>query len=478
MEFDLTALLYKKEDENLEYKESFNDDDIASSIAAFSTGKGGFILIGVEDNGTPKGYRCNPQEISAKLYNLAKNMNGCRANIEIEYNDYENGNYIVIVKVLEGEKKPYGWKGIYYNRIDSSDEKLSPEQIAEILFKSKNISFDCLTAELFNRKSGICDIDNNKVGNYIKKVKQGKRNKTLEFNDIASFLKNYNLIKNNFVNNASILLFGKNPQSFFRSSIIQLLIYSGDEIAESNLKKRYTFDGDLIKQISETFRLIKINTENKIIMDGLKRIEISQYPTPALREALINAIAHRDYSNQDSNITIRLFDNKLEIINPGGLMDGVNLEDLKKGGHHSVRRNPIICGLLDNLGFMEQSGNGIKSMINAMKSSGLKEPIIEANKDFFKILFFGQNLYQTENQSLLGVYKDYTPVFTDLEKIGFNKIKEEIPDNFKIQDYMNHTGIKTRITAKKHLDKFVEMEILKYNKVGKFLLYSKSAVIK
>jgi len=479
MQLDVNTLLNKNEDECLEYKEGFNDDDVASTIASFSTNNGGYILLGVKDDGTPKGYRCNPKELDSKLYNLAKNMNGGRAIIEIGYENYNTDSFIVVIRVLEGEKKPYGWKGIYYNRIGSSDEKLSPEQITEILLKSKNLHYDCLTSELFHRKGCINDIDENKVMNYIQKAKTSIRNKNIDFKEITPFLKNFSLIdKNNYVNNASILIFGRNPQSFFKSSIIQLLIYSGDEITELNLKKRNTFDGDLIKQVNEVFKLIKLNTENKIIMEGLKRIEISQYPSPAIREALINALVHRDYSISDSNITIRLFDNRLEIINPGGLMKGVNLEELKKGGHHSVRRNPTICSLFDNLGYMEQCGNGIKSMISAMKNSGLQEPKIEANNDFFKIEFFGQNLNLTENKNLIGVFTDYTKLLTEIEKNGFLKIKENINDSFTINDYMQQTGIKSRITAKKHLTKFVDMEILKCNKVGKLLLYSKSAIIK
>ena len=477
MKLDISELLNKKEDEFLEYKAGFDTEDVASTVASFSTNKGGYILIGVKDDGTPIGYSCSKKDIDAKLYNIAKNMTGGTALINIDYEDYQKGSFIVVIKVFEGDKKPYGWKGVYYNRIGSSDEKLTPEQITDLTLKSKNLHFDNLTAELFHRKGNINDIDEQKIIDYVSNVRKGKRNKQIDFNGKKPFLQNFNLIIDNYIKNAAVLLFGKNTQEFFPSSKINFLIYSGEEIDNQNLKRRIIFDGDLITQINDVFNLIKLNTENRIVMEGLKRIEISQYPLEAIREALINAVVHRDYSISNADIIIRLFDNKLEIINPGGLIEGVNLQQLIKGGHHSVKRNPTICFLLDNLGYMEQSGNGIKSMINSMKHVGLLEPTISADKDSFKIEFYGQNITKPGSKPLIGLSTDFTPFLTDSEKGGLSAIKN-LSDEFVMSEYMQKTGIKNRITAKKHLTNFENMGLLKTAKKGKFLVYRKIASLK
>ena len=189
MKLEIGTLLNKKEDEYLEYKEGFDTEDIASTIASFSTNKGGYILIGVKDDGSPLGYKCSKKEIDAKIYDISKNMSGGRALIDIDYCCHDSDSFIVIIKVSEGDKKPYGWKGVYYNRIGSSDEKLSNEQITEITLKAKNLHFDNLISELFHRKGNINDIDENKIRSYIEDVNKSKRNKKLYFTNIKKFYK-------------------------------------------------------------------------------------------------------------------------------------------------------------------------------------------------------------------------------------------------------------------------------------------------
>src|SRR3989344_2790877 len=117
MKLDVSTLLNTKEDEHLEYKEGFDTKDIASTVATFSTNKGGYILIGVKDDGSPVGYKCSKSEMEAKIYDIAKNTNGSRALINIDYEPHGQDSFIIIIKVSEGDKKPYGWNGVYYNRI-------------------------------------------------------------------------------------------------------------------------------------------------------------------------------------------------------------------------------------------------------------------------------------------------------------------------------------------------------------------------
>ena len=269
-------------------------------------------------------------------------------------------------------------------------------------------------------------------------------------------------------------MFGKDTQEFFPSSKINFLIYSWNEPDEIKLKQRIVINGDLIKEIDRAFELIRINTENIIVMEGLKRTEMSQYPLDAIREALINAVAHRDYSIHNSDIVIRLFDNKLEIINPGGLLEGVDMEQLLKGEHHSIRRNPTISFLFDNLGFMEQSGNGIRVIINAMKKFGLNVPNISADKSYFKIEFYGQKI-NIPNEKVLSFSTDLTKLLSTKEKFGISIIKEKLSDEFLLKDYMVGVGTKSRITARNHLKKFESMGILKSNKVNKSLVFKKIA---
>src|SRR3989344_2299154 len=477
MEIDLNDLFYKQENQQLEYKEALDNDNLASSIAAMATANGGYILLGVRDDGCPVGVRITTEdEMRRKIYDLAKNLTGSRPSIEIDFKEHDKDKKIVIIKVHEGSMKPYGSKGAFYKRVGSSNEKLGSDEITQIRLQAKNITFDALSANLSGRIVNISDIDESKIKDYILRINSGKRQKQTEFRDLSQTLKNLDLLNNDReIKSAGVLFFGKNPQSSFPNSKINFLIYRGDSISDIALKFRKVLQGSIVNQIIETFELIKANTENKIVMQGLRRMEINQYPLNAIREAIINAIAHRDYSTLESDIVIRLFDNRLEIINPGGLMRGVKLEELKKGGHYSVRRNPIICRLLDNLGFMEQSGQGIKNMIIAMKNFGLQEPFIEATEDFFRLEFKGQQVSRPDPTKPLIVASsvDLTPVLTKIERKGLSSIQTMPDSSITITQYMVVAKVKSRITAQNHLNKFVTFGLLKKQKVGKEWVFIK-----
>lgn len=479
MKLDIATLYYKKEDSQLEYKEGLNKEDVASTMAAFATSKGGYILVGVKNDGSPVGFKVSSEEdVKALLYNLSKNANGGRVSIEVHFYPYEEEKKILLIRVNEGHNKPYGYGGVYYERVDSSDEKLTAEGIARIHLQSLNLTFDALPAKICERTANISDIDESKLREYVSDVNKSKRSKTIEFNGTSNILRNFDLLRDTReVKNAAILFFGKNIQEVFPGVKINFLTYGGDTINASTLKFRKLLEGSILSQIEDAFELIRANTENKIIFQGLKRIEINQYPLTAIREAIINAVAHRDYSITDSDVTIRLFENRLEIVNPGGLIGGINLEELKLGGHPSVRRNPIICLLLDNLGFMEQSGQGIKNMISAMKNVGLEEPAITTQDYFFRIEFKGQQVNRwSEDQRypLVGKAMNLEPLLSGKQREGLAYIQSMPESSITITKYMRAINIKSRITAKSHLDHFEEFGLIKQKKIGRELLYHKS----
>ena len=476
MEIDICNFYYKPENQNLEFKESFEKDTIAESMAAFATSTGGYILIGVKNDGSPKGVNVDSiDSIRNKIYDISKNLTGGRVFVEVDFKDYSEFEKIIVLRVHEGDHKPYGWKGAFYKRVDASDEKLDPDEITKLRLSARQLTLDSLSGRIFDRVANISDIDGNKLEDYRIRMTSGKRNKIINNDSIQNILQNLDLInKSREIKNAGLLFFGKDPQKAFPQSRINFLIYSGEDIDSSELKSRKVIEGSALSQIEEAIDLIRANTENRIIMEGLSRIEINQYPLPAIREAIINAIAHRNYAVVESDITIKLFLNRLEIYNPGGLMEGVKLDELKKGGHPSVRRNPIICKLLDNIGLMEQSGQGIKNMIVSMKKFGLNEPLISADKDFFRIEFGGQKVRSSsEGVSIFGRSTNLKLFLNENEQKGLKYIKEFSLRGITISQYMKATGIKSRITAKKHLDKFEYQGLLRSKIIGKERIYNK-----
>ena len=482
MDIDINSMFYKQEGKFLEYKQSYEAEDLASTAAAFATASGGDILIGVNNQGMPVGFQIDSEDkFRNAVYSHLKNITGGRVMMEIDFFPHDKDKKIILIHIHEGYTKPYGWKGVFYKRVDSSDEKLDADEVMKLRLESNNMTFDALPGKIRNRQTNPSDINEIVLKSYLEKISQNRRQRVISFTDAQSCLKNLDLINEQaFVKNAAILFLGKSPQSVFPSAKINFLGYSGNVITDSDLKFRKILDGNLIDQIDQVYSLIVANTENKIVMEGLKRIELNQYPSNALREAIINAIAHRDYLDNSSDILVRLFDNRLEIINPGGLMKGVKVEELKRGGHHSVKRNPIICRLLDHLGYMEQSGQGIQNMIESMKKFGLQEPNITVNDSSFKIEFIGQKI-SPENQSekVLGASStNLEPFLTDKEKEFINQIQSEKNKSITISEYLKFTRIKSRITAKKHLDKFVSFGLFKVKNrgSGKEIIYLRQTI--
>ena len=474
MQLDIQSLYFKKENCELEYKEGFSKNDVASTIAAMSTTKGGIILIGVKNDGTPIGIP-TPANFKSELYDIARNTDGDRTSIEVEVIPHGDGKYIVVVKVFEGYKKPYGWRGIYYERVDDADEKLSPRRIAEIQLKYMNLTFDGIEGRIFGRDANIGDVDDNRLKDYAKGVSEGKRKRSIDFVNVKQTLQNLNLMSTdgNRVKNAALLMFGKDIQKSFPQAKINFLMYSNDEIKETDLILKKSIEGSLLEQFNKVTELISAYTENRVIMEGFRRTEINQYPSSAIREALVNALAHRDYTITESDILFRLFRNRLEIINPGGLLEGVKLDTLMRGGYPSYRRNPIVCRLFDDIGLMEESGQGIKNMIAAMKQIGLNSPRITIEDNNFKIEFEGQHISSVyRDKPLIGESKDISPMLTEKQRQGLGHINT-LQEPITIALYMKAVGIKSRITAKSHLSEFVKLGILKEHKIGRELSYIK-----
>ena len=472
MQPDIAHLLHKKENETLEYKESFDKEEIGEAIASFSTAMGGTILVGVRKDGIPIGLEINEDEIRRKLFDIRGTIQDSYPNIKIDFVAHTPTKKIIVIHVSEGAKKPYGWKGIYYRRDFSTNKRLNPTEITRLNLMSRNLTFDILKAQIYGRDANLGDLDENKIKTYIKAYNSSRRNKKMSFTNINEFLCNTSLLLNEGIKNSAILLFGKNPQDAFPNSRINFLMYDGEVEDATKLKAKRLIQGDLISQINEVLGLIKAYTENRVFMEGFRRIEVNQYPLEAIREAIINAIGHRDYSVFDSYINIRLFNNRLEITNPGKLMEGITLERIRPGGL-SKRRNISICLTLDNIGFMEESGQGIRNIILALKKAGLREPLLKEDGEYFKVEFYTQSNNSEKDLGVIGTTTDLSTQLTQLQKEGLNKIQELELDTLTIKDYMSLISTNSRITAKTHLERFRELGLLRPRKEGKFLVYKK-----
>ncbi|HDP70174.1 MAG TPA: DUF4062 domain-containing protein [Actinobacteria bacterium] len=210
--------------------------------------------------------------------------------------------------------------------------------------------------------------------------------------------------------NTGLLFFGKNPSKFIPQNEIRIARFRGAMRTEFIDSKEII--GPVYKMLDEVEMFFKRNTRlaNKIV--EFKRVDIPEYPYEAIREAVINAIAHRDYTHRGAPIMFSIFDDRIEVSNPGGLLPGLNIENLE--GHH-VARNKIICDIFHETKDMEKFGTGIGKMKRIMKEHGLPEPEFLEEGDFFVVKFYGPGDKILDLVSSIPEERQ-----TDLQELGLN----------------------------------------------------------
>jgi predicted HTH transcriptional regulator len=210
--------------------------------------------------------------------------------------------------------------------------------------------------------------------------------------------------------NTALLFFTNEPNDYLPQNVIKIARYNGNTRAETIDNK--IISGPIFKMLEDVEVFFKRNTRlaNKIV--DFKRVDIPEYPFDAIREGLINSIAHRDYNQRGAHIMFSIFDNRIEIVNPGGLLPGLKINNLE--GKH-VARNNLICKIFHETKDMESFGTGVKKMKRLMLEHGLNEPEFSEEGNFFVVKFYGPE------DKILDLVSDIPDErMTDLKELGLN----------------------------------------------------------
>ncbi|MEK6679089.1 MAG: ATP-binding protein [Nitrospirota bacterium] len=184
--------------------------------------------------------------------------------------------------------------------------------------------------------------------------------------------------------NACLLFFGKNPTEYIPQNEIRIARFRG--VTRTEFIDSKEIKGPIYKMLDEVELFFKRNTRLASKVVEFKRVDIPEYPYEAIREAVINAIAHRDYTYRWSPIMFSIFDDRIEVSSPGSLLPGLNIRSLE--GHHATR-NKIICDIFHETKDMEKFGTGIGKMKRLLKEHGLSKPEFKEEGDFFVVKFYG-----------------------------------------------------------------------------------------
>jgi len=327
---------------------------------------------------------------------------------------------IAVITIKECPIKPVAIKGKCFRRVKNSNRLMTPQEIADMHYKSLDMSWDLTQAAGYSLK----DIDEKKVFAYRDTANETGRRKIPKDETVLEILKKLEFIKDGVPAWAALLLFGKRPMRYVQ----QAVIHCGRFKNESLVIDDDMVEGTLIDQVDLAMDFIKKNISVKFVMTGEpRRKNVWDYPLDAIREALINAVCHRDYL-VSSNISVRIHDDRLEIWNPGGLAPNVSVEDLFKT-HDSDTRNKGIAKVFFDIEFIEQWGSGIGKMVHLCNDAEVPIPAIKERQKGFQITF-SKDTHTEENLQKLGLNERQIKAVAYVKEKGkiTNKQYQELTD--------------------------------------------------
>jgi len=435
---EIVKLIKKGESKTVEFKETFDNKTIETAVA-FANTRGGHIFIGVSDKGTKKGIQIGKETLIGWTNKISQ---GTQPRIipEVESSEIES-KIIAVIQIKEFPIKPVSTKGRCYRRIGNSNRLMTPQDIAEMHLHSTGTSWDKTPAP----DATMSDIDPEKIKRYIRRSKDAGRRDVGDREEPLEILKKLELVKKGKLTWAALLLFRKDTK-YLRS---QGLVHCGRFKEETIVIDDRMIEGTIVEQIDEAMDFIRKNISVKFVMTGKpQRDEVWDYPLEAIRESVINAVCHRDYT-MPSNTEVRIYDDRLTIWNPGGLPLGITLDDLFKP-HGSVLRNKGIGAVLYDMGLIEQWGSGIGKMLKLCSLAGIPVPHFEEYQSGF-LVEFRKDIYTEEY----------------LRKLGLNDRQIKAVDHIKENKIINLSSYKALIqnvsekTLYRDLQDLVDKNILK-----------------
>jgi len=367
-----------QENQNIEWKEKWKDEYL-KWICGFANANGGKIFIGKNDDGQIIGIN-NSKKLLEDIPNKVRDVLGIM--VEVNLHQTQKGDFIEVI--VEPQPFAVNYKGQYFYRSGSTKQELKGIALDKFLLERKGKTWDSILVP----KVSLDELKNETLEFFKKRAVKSKRiaeSILTEKND--NILKNLKLSENSLIKRAGILLFHPDPENFFTGAFIKIGYFQTD----TELVFQDEVHGNLFEQVEKTIEILFTKYIKAIISyDGIHRIETYEYPKEAIREALLNAIAHKDYA-YGYPIQISVYDDKLMIWNYGKLPENWTVENLIEK-HPSIPYNPDIANTFFRAGYIEAWGRGTIKIINQCKEFNLPIPTFSnKGKDFW--IIFKKDIY-------------------------------------------------------------------------------------
>lgn len=376
------------ESQNIEYKSIWKDEYL-KWICGFANAQGGTIFIGKDDKGKIVGVN-NAKKLLEDLPNKITTILGIVT--EVNLHETPQGDFIEIV--VEPQLNPVSFRGEYHYRSGSTKQELKGTALDNFLLKKQgkhwdgvpipNVSLSDLKRETFDffRRKG---------------VKSNRLNEDVLSDSNELLLNNLKLAEDKYLKRAAILLFHSDPERFVTNAYVKIGYFESD----SDLLFQDEVHGNLFEQVEKTMELLFTKyIKARISYDDIYRIETFEYPKEAVREALLNAIAHKDYTGA-TPIQISVYKDKIMIWNYGELPENWTIDTLQKK-HSSIPHNPDISNAFFRIGYIEAWGRGIRKMNEQCAAALLPKPLYYYESSGFWVVF-RKDLFNEEDLRAQGL---------------------------------------------------------------------------
>ena len=427
-----------QESETVELKEIVVDD-IKKEITAFANGEGGRLYIGVRDDGTVTGLE-SVDNVSLQISNMVRDAIKPDLTMFLHYKTIEiEEKQVLEIEIQRGTERPYyiAKKGLrpegVYVRQGYSSVPANDTAIRRMIKETDGDRFE----EMRSLEQNLTFVETSR--------EFARRN--VEFG--LQQMKTLKLLNNDGIyTNLGLLLSEQCKHT------IKVAVFQGAD--QSVFKDRREFSGSLFKQLNEVYEYIDMHNQTQSTFNKLLRIDTRDYPEDALREALLNLMVHRDYDFQASAL-ISIYDDRIEFVSVGGLVSGIDLEDIMMG--ISVCRNQNLANVFYRLQLIEAYGTGIRKILNAYHDVKQK-PEIQHTQNAFKIILPNRNqsLERKEEYEVL------------------SKTEQQIIELMKQNGKLSRKEIETKLelstsTALRLLKKLTEKNLVVQNREGRKVNY-------
>lgn len=399
------------------------------TVSAFSNSAGGSIFFGVMDDGSISGLSDVKLKIS-KISELIKSRIEPIPSFEIKTKS-QNGKNIIEVKVHQGRSTPYYYHadGVTAAYIRNGDQSIeAPVHILnELILKGTGQTYDTIVTGMPIKDFSF---------SFLRSKYRNRTGFSLKDEDFVSF----GLCKDDFITRAGLLLADEN-------NLLQCRIFctrwnGTNKISEKEVIDDQEISGSLIKQLDSAFDFYKRNTKSGWHKEKGETISDAEYDDEAIKEALVNAIVHRDYNVIGAEVCLNIYDDRIEVTSPGTMFSGVRLPEKIDFTMESVRRNPVIADLFGRMNLMNRRGSGLSNITektNALFNDGKNHVFYSERGCFFVV--------KIENSQYESIEKN-TKESTDGSE-SLSKKEYEIMDELSKDSYQTYEILSTKIGISK-----------------------------